>query len=110
MASQVKVIDNTQKVKEKLAQALLNGLEESALRVQASASDKAPVDTGRLRASITYQVNPTNAIIGSNVVYARRLEYGHSQQAPQGFLRPALDEIKGKVKGIIEKYIKGEFV
>lgn len=106
MATQVKVTDHTPQVKLKLAQAILNGLEEASLRVQGRASEIAPVDTGRLAQSISYRVEETSATVGSNVVYARRIEYGHSQKAPKGYLRPALDEIRPKLKAIFDKYIR----
>lgn len=106
MATTVKVTIKTDEVKQKLAQAILNGLEESALRVEGRAIELAPVDTGRLAQSITHRVEETSATVGSNAVYARRIEYGHSKKAPKGYLRPALDEIRPKLKAIFDKYIK----
>jgi HK97 gp10 family phage protein len=106
MATKVDVKDYTPKVKMMLAQAIQNGLEESAMRVHARATELSPVDTGRLSQSITYRVDETSATVGSNVVYARRIEYGHSKKAPKGYLRPALDEIRGKLKGIFDKHMK----
>jgi HK97 gp10 family phage protein len=61
--------------------------------VEAEAKRLCPVDTGRLRASITNQVNPidSSVIIGTNVKYAPYVEYGTSRMNPQPFLRPAVD-------------------
>lgn len=78
------------------------------------AKKKAPVDTGRLRASITLAdseglVQPLGSEaqegdsvdrpneefvvrIGSNVDYAKFIEFGTVNQPAQPFLRPAVDE------------------
>jgi len=65
------------------------------LRVERRAKELAPVDTGRLRSSITYEVGEDSrglvARIGTNVTYAIYLEYGTRRMSPRSFLRPALD-------------------
>lgn len=52
----------------------------AAIVVQSSAREKAPVDTGRLRSSIAYQIDssepPLWTKIGTNVKYAPYMEYG----------------------------------
>lgn len=51
-----------------------------ALRVQNRAKQLAPVDTGRLRASITHELRVVNdvviAVVGTNVEYARIVHEG----------------------------------
>lgn len=58
------------------------GLIKGALRVQRDARETAPVDTGRLRASIGYQIESpvggVRAIIGTAVKYAKYREFGTS--------------------------------
>lgn len=62
-----------------------------ALRIQSNARILAPVDTGRLRSSITAtKVSPTTVTIGTNVTYAAHVEFGTRYQAAQPYLRPAL--------------------
>ena len=61
-----------------------------AIIVQNEARRMAPVDTGRLRASITVKRTPDGAVVGSNVEYAPYVEYGTSKMAAQPFLRPAV--------------------
>lgn len=55
-------------------------LESAALVVQGHAREASPVDTGRLRQSITYHLDaspmPLYAKVGSNVQYAPFMEYG----------------------------------
>lgn len=85
---------NRQAALKQLEPMLLRELERRALGVQTRASDLCPVDTGRLRASITTQVTVDQvgpvARIGSNVEYAIYVEMGTSRMEAQPFLRPAL--------------------
>ena len=53
---------------------------KAAIAVQSGAKERAPVDTGRLRSSLTFEVDsrplPLWAKVGSNVSYAPFMEYG----------------------------------
>jgi phage gpG-like protein len=53
---------------------------KAAIAVQSGAKERAPVDTGRLRSSLTFQVDaaalPLWAKVGSNVSYAPFMEHG----------------------------------
>ena len=53
-------------------------LERSAQVVEARAKERVPVDTGRLRTSISRRVEPhrRRAVVGSKLVYARPVEEG----------------------------------
>lgn len=63
--------------------------------VRTQAVRTAPVDTGRFRASIGQQVGKEGGDfvgrVGSNVEYARHLEFGTSRMAPRATLRNALE-------------------
>lgn len=66
-----------------------------AVRVQNKARRLCPVDTGRLRSSITTSGLERDGrgafvTIGTNVQYAPYVEFGTRFQRPQPFLRPAL--------------------
>ena len=56
----------------------------AAIAVQSGAKERAPVDTGRLRSSLTYEIDPaalpTWAKVGTNVSYAPFMEYGTGLQ------------------------------
>lgn len=66
-----------------------------AQRVESKAKALAPVDTGRLRGSISYAIARDGAglyaDIGTNVEYAAFLELGTRYMAARPFLIPALD-------------------
>lgn len=74
-------------------------LQRRALKVDAAAKQLCPVDTGRLRASITNHLGQDStglyALIGSNVHYAIFVELGTRFAAAQPFLRPALAAANG---------------
>jgi HK97 gp10 family phage protein len=98
--------EDKQKIKEEVLRIGLYALRR--------AKQRAPVDTGRLRASITLAdidglVQPLGGDaeegdsvdsprgefvvrIGTNVEYARFQEFGTENQAAQPFLRPAVDD------------------
>lgn len=69
-----------------------------AVTVQNEARRLCPVDTGRLRSSITHQVrtDPRGVVarVGTNVVYAPFIELGTRFAEAQPFLRPALLAVK----------------
>ena len=64
------------------------------LKVETQAKRLCPVDTGRLRSSITHDVERDSrglvGFVGSNVEYAPHVELGTRRQRPQPYLRPAL--------------------
>ena len=70
--------DNTQKTAEAIDKALAAGLEEVGLTAEGYAKKKCPVDTGRLRNSITHELDAdAKAVyIGTNVEYAIYVEKG----------------------------------
>lgn len=64
-------------------------LQRAALVVEGHMKQKAPVDTGRLRASITHRVDQLQAVIGPTVTYAAWVEFGtRPHWPPPGALQP----------------------
>lgn len=69
-------------------------LQRRALQVDRAAKRLCPVDTGRLRSSITNELGNDGglvAVIGTNVEYAPYVELGTRNAPAQPFLLPALE-------------------
>lgn len=66
------------------------------------------VDTGRLRASISYTVylQKGHSLVGTNVEYAPHHEYGTSKMPQRPFLRNTFDENREAIKKIIRNEIE----
>lgn len=75
-------------------------------KIESSAKNLCPVDTGALRASLYFQMNSdTELQVGDGKEYGIYLEKGTSRQKPQPFLMPA---VQGNIKEF-ENYLKGVF-
>lgn len=86
------------KITDEGRQKINNELKKIVLRTVSEAKDKAPVDTGRLRSSITFEEEQDQngflkLVIGSNVDYAPFVEFGTERQAAQPYLRPAFRQV-----------------
>jgi HK97 gp10 family phage protein len=69
--------DAASDVEGRLDRALERALKRTALQVERSAKERAPVDTGTLRASIqTLDAGQLRKIVGTNVEYAPDVEFG----------------------------------
>jgi len=72
-------------------------LKKLGIRVQRHAVRNCPVDTGRLRASIAEELGEDSRglveRIGTNVNYAKHVEFGTSRMRAQPFLRPAIKSV-----------------
>lgn len=78
-----------------------------------SAKSKVPVLSGTLRRSIRVEVlGVGDVVVGSDVAYARRIEYGFNasdsrgrryHQAAQPYLRPAFDENRAAARDAVVK-------
>lgn len=70
-------------------------LARKSIAVERAAKRMAPVDTGRLRSSITHDIGRDElglaARVGTDVHYAIYLEFGTRRMRPRPFLRPALN-------------------
>ena len=91
---------------------LQKGLEKAGLiverqaKINVSQSTGHPqVQTGRLRSSITHNVNPGEVEIGTNTVYGKYLEFGTSKMPPYPWLFPAVEESRND----IIKVLKGDY-
>ena len=76
-------------------------------KAESYAKKLCPVDTGRLRNSITHaQYSEDTEVVGSNVDYAPYVELGTQKQKAQPFLRPAAENHRAEYKAIIQNCMK----
>lgn len=97
--AEVQTVVNTTELAAYITQEGPKVLTVYALQIVNAAKRMCPVDTGRLRDSITWELGlmmglPT-ARIGTNVEYAPYVELGTRYMAAQAFLRPALLQVVG---------------
>lgn len=61
-------------------------------------------DTGRLRASISHEVDDTSraARVGTNVTYGKFLELGTKRMGARPFIRAAFDKLLPEIKRIMK--------
>lgn len=85
---------------------LAKSLEEIGLIAEGYAKIKCPVDTGRLRNSISHITSSNMVAIGTNVEYGPYVELGTRRMKAQPFLRPAIEDHMQEYKDIIKKAIK----
>ena len=85
----------------------VKGLAIAALRVERSAKEIVPVDTGLLRTSITHNIQGNVAEIGTSIEYAAKVEFGIGQKA-QPYLTPAFNMNREEIKQDIGEDIKAQ--
>lgn len=88
-----RAIQRMQELDDAVTKNLEEAAEEIGLRIMADARRQAPVDTGRLRASIEQETrhiteHAVKVLIGSNV------DYAPIQEVQQPYLRPAVEQNK----------------
>lgn len=119
--SSVTVISNRAAVLAAVSEAKKRALEICGGKAESYAKQLCPVDTGRLRNSITHQqADESTELIGTNVSYAPYVELGHAQQPGRyvpalgkrlkashvdgkPFLGPAVEDHADEYKAIFER-------
>ena len=87
--------------------AVERALEAIGQQAEAYAKLKAPVDTGRLRNSITHeQEDKETEILGTAVEYAPYQEFGTRRTPAHPFFKPAVQDHVAEYKQIAEKYLQ----
>lgn len=101
--------DNREAIANAIDRALVAALEEIGLVAEGYAKRACPVDTGRLRNSITHIVDEDGkcAIIGTNVEYAPYVELGTRHQKSQPYLKPAAKDHESTYRSIFRKHMGG---
>ena len=100
-----KVIWYGAKVIQKINKANKQIISKACLMVVRDAKKLCPVDPGRLRSSITHEIEGTTGRVGTNVEYARAVELGTEKQSPQPYLRPALHKNEKAILVLFKKII-----
>jgi HK97 gp10 family phage protein len=103
-----RIIDHSQEIINATNEAIYNALEIIGAKAADYAAGKAPVDTGRLKNSLTHEVamDEKAVYVGTNVEYAPFVEYGTSRQRAQPYLRPAVENHMDEYKHILEEELK----
>lgn len=136
----IKIESNLDKVESELKEAIekalyvmgVNAVEGATDAISGKYSIESAVDTGRLRASISF-ITPTqkgdngkdvpnsgvddklygkaeenSVVVGSNVEYAEYVHNGTSRMDGRPFLREGIDQVKDKMQEQVTKVFKGE--
>ena len=98
--------DNTKEVLSALERAKKRGLEAIGLTAEGHAKKETPVDTGRLRNSISHATDDEAAYIGTNVEYAPYVELGARGRAGKHMLQRAASEHSDEYKKLMEDSMK----
>jgi len=109
MAIEFEVTDNSKEFLDALPEAIEAALTAIGLTAETYAKEICPVDTGRLRNSITNAVDSgdQSVYIGTNVEYAAFVELGSSRQRPKPYLKPAATEHGDEYRAIAEQALRG---
>lgn len=100
--------NNAQQVEQAMGSAIAKALTMIGLKAEGNAKNACPVDTGRLRNSITNAIDMDEkaVYIGTNVEYGPYVELGTSRRKPHPYLKPAAadhgDEYRAILKGCLE--------
>lgn len=104
----IKVEDNSSTLISLFNGATTRGLDAIGATAERYAKKDCPVDTGRLRNSITYETRTLQkeVYIGTNVEYGPYVELGTSRMAARPFLRPAASNHSKEYKQLMEDSLK----
>ena len=98
--------DNTDEVLSALKKAKKRGLEAIGLVAEGHAKKITPVDTGRLRNSISHATDDEAAYIGTNVSYGAPVELGARGRKGVHMLQRSATEHTDEYKRLMEDALK----
>jgi len=86
--------NNLPRIAERLPEAVSAIIRKAAFDIEANAKAIVPVDTGKLKNSISSEFpSPTEAIIAPHTDYAVYVEFGTCHQRAQPYMRPAAERV-----------------
>ncbi len=86
--------NNLPRIAERLPEVVSAIVRKAAYDVEAHAKSVVPVDTGKLKNSITVEFpNQTKAIIAPHTEYAAYVEFGTHRQRAKPYMRPAAEKV-----------------
>ncbi len=98
--------DNSEKILSDFENALQKGLKAIGMTAEGHAKKETPVDTGRLRNSISHAETKDSTYIGTNVEYAPYIENGARGRKAHHMLQRAATQHSAEYKKIMEDSIK----
>jgi len=100
-----KAIDYFGNLPSKVVKAIGIGLQKSAFLLEGRSKELAPVDTGRMRASIITKLSPLQATIGPYVDYAVYVHEGTRYMRARPFMSDAAREKENEIIGLVNEEI-----
>jgi len=87
---------------------LMPEINEGARKVQRTARDIVPVDTGILKASIKVKSYPKqqSAVVFTTTEYATYVEFGTRKMRAQPFMTPAININRAGINQSMKKYLR----
>ena len=102
----IKLTDNSRMTLDLFHKACARGLVAIGMTAEGHAKKITPVDTGRLRNSITHAATDDAAYIGTNVEYAPYVELGTSRNKAHHMLKRAASEHSDEYRRLMEDSLK----
>ena len=109
---------NVQRASRRVESAISNALSIAAMEIAEAARRRAPYKTGSLRRSIqVIEQGPLDIAVASKLPYAASIEFGFAgrdslgrvyNQPARPYLRPAIEETKGKAWQIFQEELRRE--
>ncbi|WP_282804273.1 HK97-gp10 family putative phage morphogenesis protein [Clostridium tetani] len=101
----MKYINNIRQVKQALNKAIEDSLHELGVTATTNTQAVTPVDTGKLRRSITHKTDSKNlrVYVGTNVQYAINVHEGTSKQKANPFITNGIKETQSSIRDILKK-------
>ena len=102
------ITDNSKAIVRELGTRKAQALEAIGMKAEGHAKDLTPVDTGRLRNSITHAVKGDAAYIGTSVYYAPYVEFGSVRNKAHHMLKRAATEFTDEYRRIVKAAFGGK--